>query len=265
MLLKLSNQIYKLLLYVYPVRFRREFGREMTQVFRIDTRRTLDEYGLATFISLWLTILIDLQKTALNEHLREIVQKPNSKFIRLAGIAMTIGGALWTVPFSGWLGDISVKVQLLMALPGLILAALGVLGLHLRLRASGSQLSTPAFGLALTGVFLILTRVVTVLLTGPPETNEMFFIIIAGVVFLAIGLIVMGGIALIRQALGALSFVPITLAGGFGTFLISFWLGQNNPSYQFLRPISLALIIICWLLLGAALLFGRQNKTHTTP
>lgn len=267
-LLTLSNRVYCLLLYLYPTPFRREFGRDMAQVFRDDTQQTLQECGLIGFLSLWLTIVIDLNKTAIAEHLWEVLHKPQYKYVRWSGVAATIGGVVWLMPWflpwTGWLGEISETDQLWMSLPGLILVAVGLAGLHLRLRASGSRMSAPAFGLALIGLILVISPVVVALVIGPAGTGGPFLLVIAGVICLVLGLVIMGAITLSRQALGALSFVPLVLAGGYVASLISIWLGQSNPSLKFLIPIFITLDMLCWLLLGVALLFRSQKMTNNT-
>jgi len=266
-LLTLSNRVYCLLLYLYPAPFRREYGRDMAQVFRDDARQALRESGLTGFLSLWLTIVIDLNKTAFAEHLWQVLHRPQYKYVQWSGVAATIGGVVWLMPWflpwTNWLDEISETSQLLISLTGLTLVALGLSGLHLRLRASGSRISAPAFSLALIGLVLVISPVVVALVTGPAVSAGPFGLVIGGVICLTLGLVIMGANALSHQALGALSFVPLALAGGYVALLISMWLSQSNPSIRFLIPIFITLDMFCWLLLGAALLFWSQNMTNS--
>jgi hypothetical protein len=262
-ILILSNNIYSLLLYLYPNAFRREFGREMTQVFRDDTRHTLSECGWTGLVRLWLIIVIDLNKSVLAEHLSELLHRPQHPYVRWSGVPATVGGIVWLTPWflqrAGW--EISVSSQLLMSLFGLILVALGLTGLHLRLRASGSRLSAVAYGLSLLGGVVVLCPVVFVLLTQQETDGAALGVVIAGVICMVLGLMIMGVITLSRRALGPLSFVPLALALGYFILVGSMQLSQTVPSMGSLIPIFMILDMVSWLLLGAALLFRSQQMT----
>lgn len=264
-LLTLSNRLYSLLLYLYPAPFRREYGYDMAQMFRDDTQQTLRECGLGGFFSLWLTIVIDLNKTAFAEHLWEILHLPQYKYVRWSGVAVTIGGIIWLMPWflpwTGWQNEMSETSQLLLSLLGLLLVPLGLAGLCLRLRASGSRVSTPAFGMVLTGLIIVISPVVIGLVNEPAD--RLFPLVIVGIIILVLGLVVMGVISLSRQAFGALSFSPLALAGGYIVLLGLVVLSQSTPSIKFLIPIFITLDMLCWLLLGMALSFKSQNMTKT--
>lgn len=63
-----SPRLYRLLLQVYPAEFRREYGREMQQVFRELCRDELSRSGKFGLLRLWLRTLADLICTAPGEH-----------------------------------------------------------------------------------------------------------------------------------------------------------------------------------------------------
>lgn len=262
-ILTLSARIYSLLLYLYPTSFRRQFGRDMAQLFRDETRQTLRECGLIGLASLWLTIIVDLNKTVLAEHRWELLQRPRQQYVRLSGVAATIGGMVWLMPwFLPWANrGISATNQLLMSLVGMMLVVLGLAGLHLQLRASGSRLSAGAYGLSLLGFAVIISPVLFVLVTQPETTDAAFRIVIAGAICVVLGLVFMGVITLARKALGPLSFVPLALAIGYLVLVILIQLRQTVPSIRFLIPIFITLDMLCWLLLGAALLLRNQQMT----
>jgi hypothetical protein len=180
-----------------------------------------------------------------------------------SGPAAAIGGILWLLPWSGLLGEISDTGRLILNLPGLLLVAVGVAGLYLQIRASGNRGSTPAFGLALIGILLVISPVVVALVTGPTESGAPPVLAIAGAVFLVVGLVVMGVISISHKSLGGLSFVPLALAGDYIGFLASIGLSANNQSIEFLVGIFGGLTIFCWLLLGAALWIRRGQTAGT--
>src|SRR5438552_2300032 len=53
----MSETIFRLLLYLYPSRFRQEYGDEARQLFR---DRTRDEAGVWPSVRLWFDVLTDL-------------------------------------------------------------------------------------------------------------------------------------------------------------------------------------------------------------
>lgn len=68
----LSQRLYALLLAAYPAEFRREYGREMMQVFRDCYSAEVRRNGLLLgLINVWAYTLFDLAQTAPREHLQD--------------------------------------------------------------------------------------------------------------------------------------------------------------------------------------------------
>ena len=173
-----------------------------------------------------------------------------------SGPAAAIGGVLHLLPSSGWFPNISDTNQLWLGLPGLILIAVGLVGLYLRFTVGESRGSVAAIALALAGVLLVLSNMVIRLINGPEEVKAMPFLVIPGMLLLVVGLV-----ALSRKVLGTLSFVPLALAGGYVAIMISLGLILNNPSLVFIAKIVHVLGILGWLLLGMAL-WQTHRKTQ---
>lgn len=68
-----ATQLYSLLLYLYPRSFRTEYGEPMAQLFRDKNRDALRTGRAIVLIRLWLFALFDLLRTALVEHLTELL------------------------------------------------------------------------------------------------------------------------------------------------------------------------------------------------
>jgi len=94
-----SDQLYALLLRIYPASFREEYEREMRADFR---RRCREEKGTAGYAFLWLSILADTLLTAGREHLdmlihdiryslRNLRQTPTFTAAVLITVALGIG------------------------------------------------------------------------------------------------------------------------------------------------------------------------------
>lgn len=255
-LLILSARIYRLLLYAYPVPFRREYGREMAQVFRDDTRHTLRQRGVSALAGLWLLTFIDLLKTALAEHIWEVFHMPMEKLQRWSGPAAAIAGLLWVSLFlievEGNLGMLYVPVLLLMAV--------GLAGLYQRLPASLRLGRRLAFGVALIGLLLMLAVALGLsFLTG---ADDLFFTTLWAllVVFLPVivGFAGVGVIAISTGALGRLSFVPLAQAA----FLLGMFLTMSDSGPEDPAQLTFHVLFgISWVLLGFALWSTPEDAT----
>ena len=263
-LLAFSNMIYGLLLYAYPASFRREYGYHMAQLFRDDTRRTLRECGLAALISLWFLVLFDLGKTVVAEHIWEVVPKSIEKLAPWSAPAAVIGGILWSLPWSGWLGEISPATQLWLALPALLLVGVGFIGLFRQVRVHASRNSKIAICLVLIGLLLMVSSVLTGLIIEVGEAfessiNLLPFVLLGGFM-MALGIIGMGIITITKKALGFWSFVPLALAVVYFCYLITVSLYANTSFIKFLNPIFSTLTITGWMLLAIALWNAQKPR-----
>lgn len=91
--LPVSQRFYALMLRAYPADFRREYGLHMAQVFR-DCSREVDRIkGPISLIHFWFTILLDLVKTAPNEHLDNL-RKERSVMNNLRRDALALFGCI---------------------------------------------------------------------------------------------------------------------------------------------------------------------------
>ena len=67
-----AHKLFQLILLVYPHEFRREYGPDMTQVFRDCYRAEKRTGGPGSVWRLWLHTLLDLMRTAPKEHLEKL-------------------------------------------------------------------------------------------------------------------------------------------------------------------------------------------------
>ena len=89
--LSLSQHLYGLLLCAYPSEFRREYGREMLQVFKDCYRAEARRNGFTGIIRLWAHTLFDLAQTAPRERLHNSSKGLNvMKAIRTLVIALVV-------------------------------------------------------------------------------------------------------------------------------------------------------------------------------
>jgi hypothetical protein len=89
----ISPRVYALLLLAYPTEFRREYGLQMTQVFRDSHRDRRRQAGRLGVLSLWLQTLVDLIQSAPHEHFDNFA-KENSFMNNLRRDALAVVGCL---------------------------------------------------------------------------------------------------------------------------------------------------------------------------
>lgn len=90
----LSERVYRHLLVLYPSRFRAEYGREMTLVFRSQCRHLVQRHGEVALAQLWFSTLGDLISTALAERMKEGFSMSKALWVQLSGIMAVVGGLL---------------------------------------------------------------------------------------------------------------------------------------------------------------------------
>jgi hypothetical protein len=148
-----SLRVYRLLLYIFPSEFRREYEHPMLQVFRDCCRRKLTERGSFGLATLWARTMLDTLAIAIEEHSQREVDMSKEKFIRLAGWALPVGGLAVIL---GWLAGmrpeyyqynlrslwidqyLNVADMYLVAL-GMLLLSVGFIGLLVRYGAESGQ------------------------------------------------------------------------------------------------------------------------------
>jgi len=246
--LALSGRIYSLLLYAYPVPFRREYGRLMAQLFRDKARDTLQGSGTAGLIGLWFLTLIDLLKSAFAEHIWEVFHMPIEKLHRWSGPAAAIAGPLWVSLF---LIEVEDNIRFLLFVPTALLMAVGLAGLYRRLPTSLRLGNRLALGVALIGLLLMLAAVLGLSLT---EADIFWNTMVVAFPTLIAGIAGMGVIAISKRALGRLSFVTLAQA--------AFLLGMFSTGDSGGNPLQITFLVLygfSWMLLGVALWNAHED------
>ena len=63
------KHIYRVLLFLYPLSFRRQFGQEMTDVFCEQMRDAVSAQGAVGALSVWYCVASEILQTALSSHM----------------------------------------------------------------------------------------------------------------------------------------------------------------------------------------------------
>ena len=102
--LLLTEQLYRILLFVYPVTHRREYGPLMVQLFGDLCRDSYREKGFIGLVKLWSHVLTDTAVTATVEHfyaLQEggqlMTRKQHWMVLSLAGLPLELGVLLYLI------------------------------------------------------------------------------------------------------------------------------------------------------------------------
>jgi len=90
-ILSRSQRIFTRLLALYPYEYRQEYGPQMAQLFKDCSREAVGQNGGTALLSLWIATLLDLFKTAFEEHFKELTHMSKEKFMRLGDWALIVG------------------------------------------------------------------------------------------------------------------------------------------------------------------------------
>lgn len=90
-----SALLYRLTLIAYPSGFRREYGGEMSRLFRDCCRAAYRQQGSIGVVALWIATLADLAATALIERFTRRTRMPHDRLVSWSALASLLSGALW--------------------------------------------------------------------------------------------------------------------------------------------------------------------------
>jgi hypothetical protein len=247
--LAVSDQIYNLLLFVYPAPFRREYGIHMAQLFRDECRDTLRQSGLGGMIFLWFKILADLVKTALAEHIWEVFHMPIEKLLRGSGLAAILAGALWILLFSFDFNIVSEPGAGTLFIVILLLFAYGLAGLYRRVpKHMATRFS---FLIVFAGILLTAAGGLSVMLMAPASWWLLF---ISGFFVFGFGLVLVGIVTLVTGILSPWDFLPMLI----GALLFGFVISGDEPTPPLQIVIGIA-FGLSWAVLGFILWRTRPD------
>ena len=240
-ILNISQRAFTRLLVLYPREYRQEYGPLMAQLFKDCSREAIGQHGGSALLALWASTLLDLFKTAFEEHFKELTHMSKEKFIRLGGWALMVGaiflmliltvGSLET-SFADPLGgrDAWVEYMKLGVGPlGMLLLLTGTLAL----RSAYGQVGRTALSVSAVGAFAAAVGALGsgLLIPGDPVSWVLFFL---GVVIHFFGLGVFAVNCVQRNVMPGVNWLLIL--GGFalpalGLFQIAIQLITGTDFY----------------------------------
>ncbi len=211
-MLKLSNWLYSVLLYSFPMPFRVRFGDTMRQTFRDQIRDALKQYGKAGALELWVFTCFDVLLSALAEHKREMIEMPIQKLFRWSGPAIALGGATWSIGVLLLLMYVRTEdnvAAISLFLTTLVLIAWGLIGLYYQLPTQSRPYSIVVMLVACGGLAAYNLATFASFFTIEFREQIEGVLLAGGYVSFWLGLAGMGIISLRNKSLAGYSFAPL--------------------------------------------------------
>jgi hypothetical protein len=276
-----SERLYKMLLNLYPEKFRAAYGQQMCLTFRDACRVAYHRNGAGGLLALWLPTLLDLFKSALEERANQgEFMMSKERLMILAGPLTIIIGLLWVL---GSIGEFVLLIHLgspdtfwdvfwlyPVAL-SFILMIPAFIGTRLRYQEVASGIGRLGLILSVAGcvgmfIFVLVSFIMGAF--GIEQDTWPNYVIAACVLTLIIGHILFGIDTLRNKLLPRWNLIPLLV--GLPTILLivpSLLIDRSTPNQfeltlttTFLR---FALTGVCWVLLGIALIDQRREPQPT--
>ena len=271
----LSVWVYRMLLRTYPVRFQREYGSHMLQVFRDCCLRTFHQGGTNGMARLWAITLFDLIQSLVSEHTQKETFMTRSKFIRLGGWSLMLGAVTLFIAFLGGTVDQLVRpyrwVQTFIgfseslyiwATP--VLLGIGMFGLRVRYGRHAGGLGKNILLLGgISGFVLTMIGLATI------ETSYWgWALLYGGNAFLLFCLAVFGLLALQTMPLPRWNSLPIWAGLPFPLFYTTLLLvdltgGQLQKGFELVFTVVGMMQCIALFMLGNMLQGDAEEETAT--
>jgi len=267
-LLRVSDNIYRRLLVLFPMQYHREgLSDEMAQIFRDMCREVYQEKGLGGLLQIWLSVLVDTLWVALIEQLQVGIYVTRERLLRVGGwsavaggvsivlMAFTHGGPNWIF----WVGHNSLN----FLFPLIALLYLGLwVGLIAHQR-QGNVLRTLGTLSGLSGSVILLGTGTWMAfrnyLFGAPTWHYYN----AGWLMASAGLILYG-LSSLRKPSPA-SGIVVSLASGL--MMLAFYsllpAHQMGALFPFDSSLFGTLTGVCWIVLGRILLADSESEVQT--
>lgn len=205
-------RFYRLLLWLYPPHFRKDYGSAMTLLFR-DCLRDARNAGGQEVLRLWLSTLFDTVVSAPRAHIEEwsAMQASYTRSSQFGAICAFIAAILWTYIFG--VGDLYLAVGNTMAtlliLAAVIVTMVTLSALFNRLNVTQRSPFTLAGGVSVVVALVFLVVGTGMALMG----SDSWYALMGTLAFLALGFGLMGVSASTQSSLGPLRFAPLLVIG----------------------------------------------------
>ena len=222
-ILRLSEALYRRVLHLYPADFRETYGVHMARTFRDCLRECYQRRGFGALLPLWAATLLDLLKTAAEEHMQRSIEMSKTLLSKIAGPTLMLGGLLWMLSglhqFETIYWDEFGGFDLVYEIGGILFGAailplvIGLIGLHLTYKERVGSLGrlgllAPYGGLAITLVALAYSLL-------NPAVDDWWYGFMMGLLLIMCGMILFGIDALRRSTFPRWNYAPLVAGAPF--------------------------------------------------
>ncbi|MBK9055590.1 MAG: hypothetical protein IPL78_33205 [Chloroflexi bacterium] len=269
--LLVSEWLYGVLLYLYPKRFRAVYGQQMRLTFRDACWDAYRRGGAGGLLVLWLSTLLDLFKSVLEERARQgEITMSKARLITLAGPLTIVVGALWVVSS---IGDFAFQIGLFsnegflgfVFIPfflSIVPMLFALIGTRLRFHQSAGVLGRLGLALSVAGCVGVIVAVLATTLLSRPWVN---YAAVGCVLSIRIGYILFGVDALRYRLLPRGNLLPLLVGLTVVLSLPLYWFGVPAflPTPWATPFLHFALTGAGWVLLGVAMMDQRREPQPT--
>ena len=266
----LSTDIYRLLLFAYPGRFRREYSAQMRQVFRDCCLRAFNQNGGIGMFELWVITLFDFARSLLEEHSQKETGMKNSNFIRLSGYAFIVGAFAFITILTG-----SDPVTIPASLISAILLVVGLLGLRARYGERVGGLGRSILLIGAIATFLPYLALAVLAFAAGSQADALmqeglWVLLFGGPAFALLALTLFGLVALRTKPMPRMNWLPLVAGIWYPLFFIAgtaYIVTAHNGNGYYLFEYQTAIIAILLVQffalcgLGAVLLTEPSQET----
>lgn len=265
-LLVLSETVYRSLIAFYPADYRRDYGGHMIQLFRDVCRDSYRRGGAVGLVDWWLTTLLDLLTTLIEQHRKAGFTVSKATFIQWSGWLLIFGGVFFAVssisqlqPGSHYTFEGVYQLSMFAFVPAMILLVPGLIGVYLRYESQMNLFGRLSLLVAILGIVIAALAAVLTALVSPSFWSWMMF----GWIIHLIGTSVFGGFVMTTHLLPRWNFS--LLIGSALPLTAVLLLSSNAPESgaRWDAFIMLSLIAISWVLTGLALNSQRAGAVQT--
>jgi hypothetical protein len=260
-----SVRAYQALLFVYPTKFRQEYGSHMAEVFRDCCLRAFRRGGPNGMAKLWLFTLLDLIHSVIEQHLQKETFMSKSQTIKLSGWAFMLA----SFGFIAILNESYVASRIALVVSSILLAV-GMLGLR---AGYGERIGGFGRAMLLLGVLgMVLVFVcVGVLNEIQPQIQignariETWFLFYFGPAIGLLGLALYGLAALRRKPMAGLNWLPLATGVLYPATYSFFFLyyASHVADWQYIEPIFWVVILMMVMQFVTMCLFGFMLSADT--
>lgn len=253
----LSIRLYRVLLLLYPVEFRDDYGLLMVQLFRDVLRDRYRQHGLVGAMLWWSKTLLDLTITVIEQRRKANFTMGKSSLVQQTGMYLVIGGVLVSLSAFSQLqpGENTTysglyQVLFLLIAPGFLFVGLGINRLSSEMGKEGSLGAVLQWTLFLSEGGTLVMAVGAIVMVAEPELSSIWRV---GSLIYVAGLMLFGLAHVWKPVLPIFRALPLQLAAGWLVVVLDILPYEQGTIYNMLSFLFVIGTGLAWLAIGQTL------------